>query len=109
MLEPILGSTNAERCLLFVLAREEGYASEIARFFETDLYGVQKQLQRLEEGGILASYTAGRTRLYRFNPRYTFLRELKALLEKALELHPQADQELLCVVRRRPRRGGKPL
>ena len=37
MLEPLLGSTNAERVLLFLLARSEGYASEIARFFETDL------------------------------------------------------------------------
>jgi predicted transcriptional regulator len=109
MLEPLLGSVNAERCLLFILAREEGYASEMARFFDTDLYGVQKQLDKLETGGVLASYRAGRTRLYRFNPRYSFLTELRALLEKALAFYPADEQERLRVVRRRPRRRGKPL
>ena len=109
MLEPLLGSANAERCLLFILAREEGYATEIARFFGTNLYGIQKQLDKLETGGVLASYKAGRTRLYRFNPRYAFLKELRALLEKALAFYPADDQERLRVVRRRPRRRGKPL
>jgi len=59
MLEPILGSKNSERILVFRLAREEGYATEIARFFQTDLYGIQKQLDRLEAGGILASRKVG--------------------------------------------------
>ena len=109
MLEPLLGSVNAERCLLFILTRDEGYASELARFFDTDLYGIQKQLDKLESGGVLASYQAGRTRLYRFNPRYAFLRELRALLEKALGFYPAGEQERLRIVRRRPRRRGKPL
>ena len=94
MLEPLLGSVNAERCLLFILAREEGYASEMARFFETDLYGIQKQLDKLEAGGVLASYKAGRTRLYRFNPRYSFLEELKVLLEKALGFYAADEQAI---------------
>ena len=109
MLEPLLGSVNAERCLVFILAREEGYASEVAKFFVTDLYGIQKQMDKLEAGGVLASYKAGRTRLYRFNPRYAFLKELRALLEKALDFYPADEQERLRVVRRRPRRRGKPL
>ncbi len=110
MLEPLLGSVNAERCLLFILARERGYASEIAKFFDTDLYGIQKQLDKLETGGVLASYTAGRTRLYRFSPRYAFLKELRALLGKALGFYPPEEQERLRVVRTRPRRRrGKPL
>ncbi len=33
MIEVILGSENAERVLIFLLVREEGYASEIADFF----------------------------------------------------------------------------
>jgi predicted ArsR family transcriptional regulator len=107
MLEPLLGSVNAERCLIFILAREEGYASAIAKFFDTDLNGVQKQLEKLENGGILASYKAGKTRLYRFNPRYAFSKELLALLEKALLFYAPEEQERLRVVRRRPRRKGK--
>jgi hypothetical protein len=109
MLEPLLGSANAERVLLFLLARDEGYASEIAAFFDTDLYGVQRQLDKLETGGVLASRTAGRTRLYRFSPRYAFLTELNALLQKALSAYPPDEQDRLRIVRRRPRRRGKPL
>ncbi len=109
MLEPLLGSTNAERVLLFLLARDEGYASEMARFFGTDLYGIQRQLEKLESGGVLASRKAGRTRLYRFNPRYSFQNELRALLGKALSFYPEPERKRLCVFRRRPRRRGKPL
>lgn len=109
MIEPLLGSTNAERTLLFLLARDEGYPSEIARLFDTDLYGIQKQMDRLESGGVLSSRTAGRTRLYRFNPRYPFLKELRALLEKALSFYPATEQDRLRIVRQRPRRRGKPL
>jgi len=109
VLEPLLGSVNAERCLLFILAREQGYASEIAKFFDTDLYGIQKQLDKLETGGVLASYTAGRTRLYRFNPRYSFLKETRALPAKALGFYPSEEQKRLRIVRTRPRRRGKPL
>lgn len=109
MLEPILGSKNAERVLLFILARDQGYAREIARFSGADPDSVQKQLARLELGGLLVSKSEGRTRLYRFNPRYSFLKELKALLNKALSFYPPDEQARLTVVRRRPRRQGKPL
>jgi len=109
MLEPLLGSTNAERALLFVATRSEGYASEIAKFYDTDLFGIQKQLDKLENGGVLASRTVGRTRLYSLSPRYAFLPELKALLSKALTFCPPEERERLTAVRRRPRRKGKPL
>jgi hypothetical protein len=109
MLEPILGSQNAERVLLYILAREQGYTRGIARFFGADPDSTQKQLVRLELGGVLVSKTEGRTKLYRFNPRYSFLKELKALLNKALMFYPPEEKDRLLVVRRRPRRQGKPL
>ncbi len=109
MLEPILGSKSRERVLVFMRARNEGYAREIARFFDTDLVQVQNQLDRLEFGGVLAGRAAGRTRLYAFNPRYPFLRELGALLDKSLEFYPQRERDRLFLNRRRPRRRGKPL
>jgi hypothetical protein len=108
ILEPIIGSTNRERVLIFLQAREEGYAREIARFFETDLFPVQDQLEKLEAGGVIVSKKAGRTILYRFNPRYAFLEELKSLLDKALSFYPDDLQENLLMNRRRPRRQGKP-
>jgi len=108
MLEPILGSESSERALIFILAREQGYATEIARHFSAALYSIQKQLDKLELGGVLVSQTAGRTRLYSFNPRYPFLKELKGLLSRALSFYPEVEREKLLMNRRRPRRRGKP-
>ena len=109
MLEPLLGSLSAERVLIFMIAREEGYARDMARFFETDLFAIQKQLDKFESGGVLVSRLAGRTRLYTLNPRYPFVKELKELLLKALSFYPQEARERLIMNRRRPRRRDKPL
>jgi hypothetical protein len=109
MLTPLLGTENSERTLIFILSRETGYAREIAQFYNASLYAIQKQLDKLETGGVLVSKTAGRTRLYQFNPRYPFLAELKALLEKALSFYPEEICENLIMNRRRPRERGKPL
>jgi hypothetical protein len=109
MLKPLLGSENTERVLIFLLARKEGYPTEIARFYRTDVFGIQKQLDRLANGGVLVSRLAGRTRLYTFNPRYPFLRELTALIEKAFSFYPVGEREALLMNRRRPRRREKPL
>ena len=100
---------SSERVLIFILARGEGYAREISRFFDTSLTPIQKQLDKLESGSVLVSRTAGRTRLYTLNPRYPFLKELRALLEKALSFYPDEVRDSLLLNRRRPRRRGKPL
>ncbi|MCX6354089.1 MAG: ArsR family transcriptional regulator [Candidatus Aureabacteria bacterium] len=109
MLEPLLGSTGAERVLMYILARGEGYAREIARSFGGDPDSIQKQLVKFESGGVLVSKSAGKTRLYFFNPRYPFLKQLKLLLEKALSFYAKQEREKLLMNRRRPRRRGKPL
>ncbi len=109
MLEVLLGSKNRERILLYLVFRKEGYAREIARYFHTDVNQIQKQLERLETGGILFSRTVGKTRLYAMNPRYPFLKELEILFEKSLEFYPEQERESLLMVRKRPRRKDKPL
>lgn len=109
MLEPILGSTSSERVLLFLFARKEGYPREIARFFNTGLAPIQRQLIKLEIHGVLSSRLAGRTRLYRLNPRYAFKSEIENLLAKALDFYPPDERGRLLLNRRRPRRSGKPL
>ena len=107
MIESLLGSKNAERVLIYILAREEGYAREIASFYGTDLKSIQMQLDKFEKSRVLASRTVGRTRPYIFNPRYPFLNELKALLEKALSFYSAKEQQELTMNRRRPRARGK--
>jgi len=109
MLEPLLASTNCERVLIFIAAREDGYLREMADFYQTAPAPLLKQLEKLENGGVLFSRLAGRTRLYAFNPRYPFLKELKALLDKALSYYPEDMRASLLESRRRPRRKGKPL
>jgi hypothetical protein len=109
MLEVLLGSTSCEQVMLFILARDEGYSREIARFFGVDYRPIRNQLDKLERGGILRSRLAGKTRLYSFNPRCPFLKELKALLGKAMIFCPDSLKEKLIINRRRPRLRGKPL
>lgn len=109
MLLPLLGTENSERVLIFLLTRNDGYAREIAQTFGSSLYAIQRQLDKLEAGGVLVSRMAGRTRLYQFNPRYPFLVELKQLLEKAFSFYPKDVREELLMNRRRPRKRDKPL
>lgn len=108
MLKPLLGSKSSEKVLIFIEARRDGYAREISRFFETSLSPIQKQMDKLEMGGILVSVSKGRTRIYTFNPRYPFLKELKGILEKALTFYPEDERERLLMNRRRPRRRREP-
>ena len=98
MLEPLLGSGIREQVLLFIQARGSGYAREIAGFFQTSLDPVQKQLKRLEAGEILLSCFKGRTLLYRFNPRYQFIGELRSLLKKVLRFYPSDIRDSLADV-----------
>ena len=109
MLESLLGSVSSERVLIYLVARDEGYAREIAKFFNTGLAPIQKQLEKLENGGVIYSKQIGRTRVYAFDPRYPFLKELQSLLKKALDFYPEELREQLLMNRRRPRRSGKPL
>lgn len=109
MLEPLLGSTSKERVLLYLYARDRGYAREIAEAFDTSVTPIQNQLEALEAANVIWCEPQGRTKVYALNPRYPFLAELKALLARALAFYPPDEQEWLRDSRRRPRRSGKPL
>jgi|GEM_PF-61743 len=109
MLASLFGSISAERALIFLFARGEGYAREIAKFYNTNLTPIQRGLERFEANGILSSRLAGKTRLYSFNPRYPFKPEIENLLKKALTFYSPNERETLLMNRRRPRRSGKPL
>jgi len=94
---------------LFLSLRGEGYPREISSYFGSDISPIQNQLEKLENGNILSSKLLGRTRVYTFNPRYLFLKELMDLLRKAAEFLPEEERNRLLFVRKRPRRKGKPL
>ena len=109
MLESILDNKTKERILFTLLVKKELYARDMASTLKTSLSPVQNQLKKLEKGGVVVSRLKGRTRLYSFNPRYPFLKELEALLAKAMVFVPAKEKERYYNPRLRPRRAGKPL
>jgi hypothetical protein len=109
VIETLLGSTSCEQVLLFIFVRDEGYPREIARFFGVDYRPIRNQLDKLEAGGIFRSRSVGVTRLYSFNPRCPYLKELTRLLAKVMTFCPDDLRARLVMDRRRPRRRGKPL
>ena len=110
MLKGVFGNATAEKVLLYLEQYGEGYAKGIADSFDDlTLSMVQRQLERFERAGLLASVLKGRTRVFLWNPRYSFLREVRALLRRALEAVPEEEKRLYFRGRRRPRRAGKPL
>ena len=108
MLEALLESPLKEKILLFLLANDGSYPSEIARNFAFNLNAVQYQLKKMEGAGVLYSRLRGRVRLYGLNPRYSFRKELAALLQKTLDFLDAAERDKYYIRRRRPRRAGKP-
>jgi len=87
MLEPLFGSLVREQVLIFINAYGDGYAREIARFFKAPLDSVQKQLKRLENGGILIGARRGRTLIYEFNEGFEYLSELLQLLDAIIHTY----------------------
>ena len=109
MIESLLGNQTAEKVLLYIINYGEGHTSGIAQTFDLPKSQVRKQLVRLEEGGILVGRSVGNIRMFQFNPRCPYKKELEVFLEKILSLVSIADQEKYYRQRRRPRRTGKAL
>jgi biotin operon repressor len=109
VLEAIVGSAAAEKVLLYLQNYEQAYGREIAATFEIANSQVQKQLLKLESGGLLVSRLIGRTRLYQWNPRNPLVPPLRAFLAVALDSLPANEQQQFFRKRTRPRRSGKAL
>lgn len=111
MLEKLFGTIVIEKILLYLLVNESGYASKMKRIFDIPLYSLQRAFMRLEQGGIVVAQAEGKTVIYRFNPRYPFLKELKIFLEKVYASLPEKMRTKYYerIERTRPRRRGKPL
>ncbi len=108
MLEGLFGNIMIERIFFFLATYGEGYPLGMARTFGVSVNRIQQQLKRLENNGIVASRLMGKVRLYTFNPRYPFLRELRQLIESSYKFLPDSEKEKFYRRRTRPRRAGKP-
>lgn len=109
VLETVVGNRTAALVLLFIANYGEGHAQRIARTYETGLNMTQRQLKRLESGGVLVSRMVGNSRQFSFNKRNPIVRDLRALLKAELDRMPEADLQRWYRQRQRPRRTGKPL
>ncbi len=109
MIEALVGNNTAEKVLLYITNYGEGYISGIAETFQISKSQVSKQLLRLENGGILVARTKGSVKIYTFNPRCLYKKELEILLQKILSQIPRDEIEKYYRQRQRPRRTGKSL
>lgn len=101
------GSRTRTSVLLALQLLSESYPRELARVTELHLSSVQKGLQSLERDGLVVARNAGRTRLYRLNPRAFARRELERYLDRLAEAETELRKRV-GALRRRPRRTGKP-
>ncbi len=110
MLEYLYSNKNVEKILIYLLLHNKANATELKKVFKTSLDPIQKTLKKLEEGGLIASFLEGKTRVFYWNPRYPFLNEIQELTRKTYEFLPNDIQETYQLTKRkRPRRTGKPL
>lgn len=109
MYEALFGNKVAEKCLLYIANYGEGHINGIAKTFALSPSQVERQLKRLETGGILVNRSVGNTKMFSLNPRFAARGELTELLEKILALLPESETEKYFRERRRPRRTGKQL
>jgi hypothetical protein len=108
-MKSLFGSLSRERILVFIAAREQGYAREIVGFWKCPDRPIKRELNKLESDGVLTAKPIGRTIVYSFNQRFFLRRELLALLLKIIEAYPPEWKEQLLFNRRRPRAKGKPV
>jgi len=109
MLEGLFGNVMVEKIFFTLNTYGEAYPLGMAKVFKEPVNRIQQQLKRLENNGIVASRLIGKVRLYTFNPRCPYLKELKTLVSKAYEFLPEKEKDKYYRMRTRPRRAGKPL
>lgn len=101
------GGQTRTRVLLALALLTQSYPRELARLLEVPVSGVQAALRGLERDGLVAGRLVGRTRLYDLNPRYFARDELRRYLARLSEGAPDLVKAV-TLLRRRPRREGKP-
>lgn len=111
MLEAIFGNQSIERVLFYLLKNKTCYSLQLKKQFQSALSPFQQALQRLEKGGVLVSVLSGKTRVFQINPRYPFIVGLSFFLESAYSALPTEIKKKYYepILRKRPRRTGKPL
>lgn len=106
MLEKIIGSEVAAKCLLSLYRYEEIYPSAIASDFNLNKSAVQRQLERFEDSGVLVSKLVGKTRVYLWNGKSPVSNAIKNLVKIYFD-NLSLDEKEKIFPRRAPRKKGK--
>ncbi|EKD47030.1 MAG: hypothetical protein ACD_66C00251G0004 [uncultured bacterium] len=80
MLEALFGNKTAEKIFFHLYEKRRASAYEISKCCDIPLSMVQKQLMRLESGGILRSRFIAKKREYRWDPLWPFYRAFQRFL-----------------------------
>ena len=102
------GSATRTRVLSALSLLRTSYPRELARLLDAHLNTVRKALISLELDGLVVGRAVGRTRVFEINPAYFAREELLRLAERIASADTQLRQNA-AMLRRRPRRTGKPL
>lgn len=109
-LAKLFGNNTAAMTLIFLARYEEASVGEISTAFDIPKTQIYLQLLKLEDAGIVSSRELGNMRIYFFNPRSPIKNELRALLEKYIEINmPMEKYKNFYLIRRRARSRGKTL
>lgn len=71
---------------------KEYYVRELARLIKKEPGVFQRDLNKLEEFGILESYILGKSRFFRLNKKHQLYMELQALFKKAVGIEPRLKE-----------------
>jgi hypothetical protein len=105
----IFGGRTAAQVLLYIENYGDAHGNQIARTFGIPASMVQRQLRRLEAGGIIVGRLVGRARLFTWNPRNPTARNLRLFLRAELDSMPEELLDRYFRQRNYPRRTGKPV
>lgn len=109
VLEAVFGNKSAMLVLLFLENYGEGHASRMAKTYDVAVMGIQRQLKRFEEEGVLVSRMVGSSRIFTFNERNPTVQNLRMFLSLELAQLPKKYTSAYFRQRQRPRRTGKRL
>lgn len=88
MLEFIISSASRRKVLEYLLKNrgKEFHLRELGRHLEEPAPIIKRELDRLEQAGLILSWTVGNRRYFKVNKNFLFYSELKSLIEKSAAL-----------------------
>ncbi len=109
ILQTLFGGKSAEAVLLFLYHYGEGYGRAIARDFSVSLDSVQRQLDKLEQVGVLVCKRQGRTLVYSWNAKFTLANKIKDVVGHVYNSLSISERAMLFTQRHQPRAKDKPV